>query len=154
MAREPRRRTYWGFQMSGHSGRGLRPSKSSFSRRGLLGGGAGLGALLWVPRLARAADPHQEHMSPTLGIVPRTAPAAMDAPLVEPEVRRSANGVLQTSLRCAYTYRDVGGVRLYVRTYEGGAPGPTLRMKPGETLKIRLANDFPAEPRPGAGGHQ
>jgi hypothetical protein len=40
-------------------------------------------------------------------------------------VRHSANGVLQTSLRCAYAYRDVGGVRLYVRTYEGSSPGPT-----------------------------
>jgi FtsP/CotA-like multicopper oxidase with cupredoxin domain len=67
----------------------------------------------------------------------------MDQALVEPEVRRSANGVLQTSLRCAYTYRDVGGTRLYVRSYEGGSPGPTLRMKPGETLKIRLTNDLP-----------
>ena len=129
--------------MSGHSGRGLRPSKLGFSRRGLLRSGAGLGAFLWVPRMARAADPHQEHMSPTLGIVPRKPPPAMDAPLIEPDVRRSADGVLQTSLRCAYTYRDVGGVRLYVRTYEGSSPGPTLRMKPGETLKIRLANDLP-----------
>ncbi len=129
--------------MSGNSGRGGRPPKLGFSRRGLLRSGAGLGAFLWVPRIARAADPHQGHMSPTLGIVPRKPPPAMDAPLIEPDVRRSANGVLQTSLRCAYTYRDVGGVRLYVRTYEGSSPGPTLRMKPGETLKIRLANDLP-----------
>ena len=57
-------------------------------------------------------------------------------PLIEPETRRSVNGVLQTTLRCAYTYRDIGGVRLYVRSYEGGSPGPTLRMKPGETLKM------------------
>jgi FtsP/CotA-like multicopper oxidase with cupredoxin domain len=67
----------------------------------------------------------------------------MDQPLVEPEVRRSANGVLSTSLRCAYAYRDIGGRRLYLRSYEGGSPGPTLRMKPGETLKIRLINDLP-----------
>ena len=29
------------------------------------------------------------------------------------------------------------------RTYEGRVPGPTLRLKPGEVLKLRLANDFP-----------
>src|SRR5258708_33897856 len=110
--------------MSGHSGRGLRPSKLGFSRRGLLRSGAGLGAFLWVPRMARAADPHQEHMSPTLGIGPRQPPPAMDAPLIEPAARRSANAVLQTSLRCAYTYRDVGGTRLYVRTSEAPAPAP------------------------------
>ena len=113
------------------------------SRRRLLKGVAGLGAFFWVPRLAIAADPHQHHMSSTTGLVPRTRPPSMDAPFTEPEVRRSANGVLQTSLRAAYAYREVGGVRLYVRSYEGGSPGPTLRMKPGETLKIRLTNDFP-----------
>src|SRR5262249_50808942 len=62
---------------------------------------------------------------------------------IEPEMRRSVNGVLQTTLRCAYSYRDIGGVRLYVRSYEGGSPGPTLRMKPGETLTIRMPNDLP-----------
>ena len=64
---------------------------------------------------------------------------AMDQSLVEPEVRRSVNAVLSTSLRCAYAYRDIGGKRLYLRSYEGGL-GPTLRIKPGETLKIRLTN--------------
>jgi hypothetical protein len=33
-------------------------------------------------------------------------------------------------------------VRLHLRAYEGGL-APTLRMKPGETLKIRLINDLP-----------
>jgi len=112
-----------------------------------LGSAAGLGASLWVPRLALAqADPHAGHtmnMSSTLGQVARPRPPAMDQPLIEPQVRQSANGVLQTSLRCSYTYRDIGGARLYVRSYEGGSPGPTLRMNPGETLKIRLTNDLP-----------
>ena len=116
-----------------------------FSRRRLLGSAAGLGAYLWVPVQAQT-DPHAGHaghMSPSLGIVPRQRVPAMDQPLIEPEVRRSANGLLQTTLRCAYTYREVGGVRLYVRSYEGGSPGPTLRVKPGDTMKIRLVNDLP-----------
>ncbi len=121
--------------------------KSSVSRRGLLHGGTALGAFIIVPKSAEAQAPphdHGGHMSGTLGLVrPAVAVAASDAPLVEPEVRRSANGVLNTSLRCAYTYRYIGGKRLYVRSYEGQSPGPTLRMKPGDTLKIRLVNDFP-----------
>ena len=117
---------------------------SGFSRRRLLSSATGLGAYIWVPRLARAADPHEHmSMSPALGMEPRKPPPAMDAPLIEPETRRSVNGVLQTTLRCAYAYRDIGGIRLYVRSYESGSPGPTLRMKPGETLKIRMPNDFP-----------
>ena len=121
------------------------PISGKFSRRRLLGSAAGLGASLWVPRLALAqADPHAGHnMSSTLGQVARQRPPAMDQPLIEPQVRQSANGVLQTSLRCSYSYRDIGGVRLYVRSYEGGSPGPTLRLNPGETLKIRLTNDLP-----------
>ena len=47
---------------------------------------------------------------------------ATDQPLVEPEVRRSANGVLSTNLQCSYAYRDIGGTRLYLRSYEGVLP--------------------------------
>src|SRR5260370_37599110 len=79
---------------------------------------------------------------PELGGTKLPVVPGMDQPLLEPEVRRSVNGVLSTSLRCAYAYRDIGGMRLYLRSYEGGL-GPTMRIKPGEILKIRLANDFP-----------
>lgn len=118
--------------------------RMGLSRRLVLAGSAGLGAHLWVPRPSPAQD-HSAHMNmnSALGRVARTPVPAMEAPLIEPAVRRSANGVLQTSLRCSYAYREVGGVRLYLRSYEGGSPGPTLRLKPGDTLKVRLTNDFP-----------
>lgn len=63
--------------------------------------------------------------------------------LREPEVRRSVNGVLETTLRAAYGYRDIGGYRLYLRGFEDAMPGPTLRVKPGDVLKIKLINDLP-----------
>jgi FtsP/CotA-like multicopper oxidase with cupredoxin domain len=112
------------------------------SRRGVLNGGLALGAAALAPRfaLAQAAGAHA-HV-PELGVATSPIVPAMDQPLIEPEVRRSANGVLSTSLRCAFAYRDIGGMRLYLRSYEGGL-APTLRMKPGETLKIRLTNDLP-----------
>jgi FtsP/CotA-like multicopper oxidase with cupredoxin domain len=114
------------------------------SRRGVLNGGLLLGASALAPRfaLAQAAGAHA-HM-PELGITKLPVVPAMDQPLVEPEARRSANGVLSTSLRSAFAYRDIGGFRLYLRSYEGGL-APTLRMKPGETLKIRLINDLPPD---------
>jgi FtsP/CotA-like multicopper oxidase with cupredoxin domain len=125
----------------GRAGFGRRLA-GGFSRRGVLNGGLVLGAAALAPRfaLAQAAGAHV-HM-PELGVASSPVVAAMDQPLVEPEVRRSANGVLSTSLRCAFAYRDIGGMRLYLRSYEGGL-APTLRMKPGETLKIRLINDLP-----------
>jgi len=115
---------------------------ASLSRRRLLDGGLGLSAALIVPRVPFAQDHGHHHMSPALGRVPREVPA-MDQPLVEPEVRRSVNGELKTSLTLRYAWRDVGGARLYLRSYEGTSPGPTLRMKPGEVLKLRLVNDLP-----------
>jgi FtsP/CotA-like multicopper oxidase with cupredoxin domain len=125
-------------------GAGAEHANSGFSRRRLMQAGAALGATIIVPRsaVAQAVHDHGSHMSGTLGLIPATPPA-LDAPLIEPEARRSANGVLNTTIRCAYSYRDIGGKRLYLRSYEGGSPGPTLRMKPGERLKIRHVNDLP-----------
>src|SRR5262245_24594922 len=124
--------------LSGTS-RGLGPQAS---RRGLLQAGLAIGTLALGPRAALAQAGHAHAHMPELGVTKSPIVPAMDQPLVEPEVRRSVNGVLSTSLRCAYTYRDIGGFRLHLRAYEGGL-GPTLRMKPGETLKIRIANDLP-----------
>ncbi|HSH93951.1 MAG TPA: multicopper oxidase family protein, partial [Roseimicrobium sp.] len=123
-------------------------SIKKLSRRQLLEGSMGVGALLFSAGAARTEDSaHSMHgnmdMSPTLGMVPDKPVPATDQPLVEPEVRRSVDGVLNTTLRAGYAYRQIGGVRLYVRSYEGGSPGPTLRMKPGETLRIKLINDLP-----------
>jgi len=112
------------------------------SRRGLLQAGLAIGTLALGRRAALGQTGGAHAHMPEVGVATLPVVPAMDQPLVEPEVRRSANGVLSTSLRCAYAYRDIGGMRLYLRAYEGGL-GPTLRMKPGETLKIRLINDLP-----------
>jgi FtsP/CotA-like multicopper oxidase with cupredoxin domain len=113
------------------------------SRRRLLQGGLAIGTLALGPgaSLGQSGGAHDHHMS-EIGVANVPVVPATDQPLIEPEIRRSANGVLATHLRCAYAYRDIGGFRLYLRSYEGGL-APTLRMKPGETLKIRLINDLP-----------
>ena len=79
--------------------------------------------------------------------VPR-APYEKGAPLVEPDVRRSVNGELRTSLQVRYAYKDIGGYRLHLRSYEGTIPGPTLRVRAGDVLRIRLINDLPPNPDP------
>src|SRR6202022_1947512 len=97
------------------------------SRRQLLDGSIGIGAFLLTAGAVRTEDPMQStmsspmDMSPTMGMVPDKPAPAMDQPLVEPEVRRSVNGMLSTTLRVGYAYRQIGGVRLYVRSYEGGS---------------------------------
>ena len=75
--------------------------KKNFGRRRLLDGGLGLGAMLLTARGASAADPHDHAamMSPTMGMQPDKVIPAKGQPLIEPEVRRSVNGVLSTTLR-------------------------------------------------------
>ena len=88
----------------------------------------------------------QGHAGTRIG-VPR-APYQKGAPLIEPEVRRSVNGELRTTLHVRYAYKEIGGYRLYLRSYEGTIPGPTLRVRPGDVLRIRLINDLPPNPDP------
>ena len=53
------------------------------------------GALRWGSPAARTPT------CPELGVTKLPVVPAMDQPLVEPGIDRSANGVLSTSLRCA-----------------------------------------------------
>ncbi|MDP2378417.1 multicopper oxidase family protein [Reyranella sp.] len=131
--------------MTGIRGAGGRTGPKGVSRRRLLNGGTVLGAYFLLPGHAGAQHQGHDHSKMNLdpGPIVQAAAASMDQPLLEPEVRRSVNGVLNTTLSCRYAYKDIGGQRLYLRSYEGTSHGPTLRMKPGETLKIRLSNDFP-----------
>lgn len=70
-------------------------------------------------------------------------PAGAQGPaFVEPQVRRSANGLLQTVLEMKLARAVVAGRTIEVSTYEGVVPGPTLRIKPGDLLKFRLINNL------------
>ncbi|HKA55919.1 MAG TPA: multicopper oxidase domain-containing protein, partial [Candidatus Binatia bacterium] len=69
----------------------------------------------------------------------------------QPEVRRSARGFLTTTLEAKITDNVIqdphtGLHTVRTPTYEGTIPGPTLRVKPGDVLAIRLINNLPANP--------
>src|SRR6476619_6576727 len=133
-------------------------ARRSLSRRHFLKT-AGFGTALLAPAFMAAVKvPGNAAGAPAMDMsghalvplgVPR-APYDKNGLLVEPEVRRSVNGELQTSLRVAYAYKDIGGYRLSLRSYEGNIPGPTLRLRPGDVLRIRLVNALPpnADPAP------
>jgi suppressor of ftsI len=62
----------------------------------------------------------------------------------EPEVRASRDGLLETTLRAARHQNVlVAGQRVETILYEGTYPGPTLRVRPGDRLRIALVNDLP-----------
>jgi FtsP/CotA-like multicopper oxidase with cupredoxin domain len=65
----------------------------------------------------------------------------------EPEDLRSRNGVLNVEL----TYRksvDANGATRYCYLASDGSEAPTLRVKPGDLLILRLKNEIPADPPP------
>lgn len=61
-----------------------------------------------------------------------------------PKEVRSSGGILSTDLRVAYANYQIGDAAVYLRSYNGSPVGPTLRARPGDTLKIKLINDLPA----------
>ena len=67
----------------------------------------------------------------------RVAPSAA---LVEPPVLASTDGLLQTRLEAARGPVRIAGRRANALSYNGGLPGPTLHLKPGDRLRIQLVN--------------
>lgn len=56
---------------------------------------------------------------------------------------RAESGVLTTQLRVEYAKGQVGPDQVYLRSYNGGLVGPTLRARPGDTLDITVTNLLP-----------
>lgn len=94
------------------------------SRRRFLGGAAGIAgvSLLGAPLFAACSD---DSLSDTW---------------FEPRVRSSSNGTLSTRLQVADTDVSLGGSRVKTVTYEGTYPGPTLEIRPGDTLNVDFQN--------------
>lgn len=61
------------------------------------------------------------------------------------DVRSSSQGLLKTDLRLRFARNQVGTRQVFTRTYEGTIPGPILRLRPGDTIQLRLFNDLPHE---------
>src|SRR5690242_7536388 len=63
--------------------------------------------------------------------------------LRQPDEVSSRNGLLDTSLHVVPFYYE-GPVSYMTRSYNGAIPGPTIRVKPGDTLRIKLINHLEA----------
>ena len=63
-----------------------------------------------------------------------------DAVFIEPSASRSAHGELHVSLQVAEGPVRVAGRPATALSYNGGLPGPTLHLQPGDRLRVRLMN--------------
>lgn len=127
---------------------------------GLLGRSVGVGCLMWgvVGLVLGGCRPPPAPENPR-------APLLMDGPLLgqpdpsnelrPPPELRSQGGVLDISLHARYMLRPMRDGQAWVRSYEGLPVGPTLRLRPGDLLKVDLVNEMPATraSAPGHGAH-
>eukprot|EP00732_Lithocolla_globosa_P002463 Lithocolla_globosa_v1_NODE_1624_length_2441_cov_23.537301.p1 type:complete len:516 gc:universal NODE_1624_length_2441_cov_23.537301:199-1746(+) len=65
-------------------------------------------------------------------------------PLVQPEVRSSVNGTLNTTFVVS-SLRYEGYSSFNTRVYEQSFPGPTLELEPGDTMNLVLRNQLGSE---------
>ena len=71
-----------------------------------------------------------------------TTPGIGGDDFAEPEVLRGANGVLDVTLVAAESTVAIGGTSVQALTYNGGVPGPTLVVRPGDVLSIAMQNQL------------
>jgi len=67
-------------------------------------------------------------------------PLAASGDLYDPPSYESENGELKVTLTVAKTKNHIGDDPVYLRSYNGYLVGPTLRARPGDTLRITLSN--------------
>jgi FtsP/CotA-like multicopper oxidase with cupredoxin domain len=57
-------------------------------------------------------------------------------------VIESRDGLLELELRAAVTDVTIAGVAARMLAYNGSVPGPTLHLRPGDRMRVRLVNDL------------
>lgn len=68
--------------------------------------------------------------------------AGTGAPFRRPEELTSVNGRLEVILTAAATSVPYGSAARLAYTYNGSTPGPTLRVRPGDTVIVTLKNQL------------
>ncbi len=66
------------------------------------------------------------------------------SPLQDPPSLQSKDGVLEATLTVTRTNYNVGGQTVQGLTYNGLVQPPTLKVNPGDTIKLSLVNDLPS----------
>lgn len=107
---------------------------SGLSRRLFLGAGACAGLALGSLALSRHIAPGAATANGLTFVTGEN--------LVEPTVRASQDGSLATTLGARLGPTNVAGQTVSTLVYEESYPGPTLRVRPGDTLQVRMTNEL------------
>ncbi|MGK7909507.1 MAG: multicopper oxidase family protein [Synechococcus sp.] len=79
--------------------------------------------------------------SPLSGSLSKTV-SSSTSPFVDPPVRQSSDGVLDTSFDMRNTFTRIGDRQIVGATYDGCLPGPTLKIRGGDCLRLKLKNSM------------
>jgi FtsP/CotA-like multicopper oxidase with cupredoxin domain len=100
-------------------------------------------------KAVQTAEAHAKEDQPEDKIAPpRRRSEALKAqfPIADPPIIRTGRGgVLRTNLVIDYADHTIGTDPVRLRSYNGRLTGPTLRVRPGDTLRIVLDNRLPAD---------
>jgi suppressor of ftsI len=117
----------------GDAGRGDVASRLELSRRDFLGLGAaavaGFAAGTFVLPSGKVLGAHRAEAS-----------AVLADGFFEPEVRRSRDGLLETTIEARTGPVSVAGQLATTSVYEGVFPAPTLWVRPGDLVRLKLVN--------------
>jgi len=129
----------------------MSPSRSTedhtTSRRAVLAAGTGLASALAIGATSLVLGQERPHDATPVAVdrgTPVADPAgeATGPDLVEPEVRASVDGVLETSLTAAFGPVTINGQEMTSRVFDGSYPAPTLKVRPGDTIRLRVTNEL------------
>ena len=119
---------------------GLRAAWAKFSKDGP--GVSKAGTVVKKPKLGMSAANSEEGLS-----APRRLSLVLKAKeeYTNPKELRSVNGELKVELQVDYANKKIGSDNVHLRMYNGELVGPTLRVKPGDRIRLTLKNMLPGE---------
>jgi len=108
-------------------------------RQALILGAVGVGSLVTgAVGLSQTGPPWDRRAWPGGGQVA----SGGGADLLQPTVLASRDGLLEVELTMGRTEVTLGDRTARMLAYNGTVPGPTLRLRPGDSLRVRLSNDI------------
>lgn len=72
----------------------------------------------------------------------RALTGVVGAPVTSPTEATAVNDLVGLNLGACMLFDPVSGGSFQTRCFNGGLPGPTLRVRPGETLRVQFSNNL------------